>query len=81
MILKIIAYQHQSDLLPEKWEIEHIFPLQILKSKNCLNILEIKFPLKRGSILSQATDTLLRKKKATGNPKLVYYSKLQQLGT
>lgn len=62
MILKIIAYQHQSDLLPEKWEIEHILPLQILKSKNWLNILEIKFPLKRGSILSQATDTLLRKK-------------------
>lgn len=29
-------------------------------SKNWLNILEIKFPLKRGSILSQATDTLLR---------------------
>lgn len=26
MILKIIAYQHQSDLLPEKWEIEHILP-------------------------------------------------------
>ena len=26
MILKIIAYQHQSGLLPEKWEIEHILP-------------------------------------------------------
>lgn len=26
MILNIIAYQHQSDLLPEKWEIEHILP-------------------------------------------------------
>ncbi|WP_288562495.1 DUF262 domain-containing protein [uncultured Streptococcus sp.] len=26
MILKIIAYQHQSELLPEKWEIEHILP-------------------------------------------------------
>lgn len=26
MILKIIAYQHQSDLLPEKCEIEHILP-------------------------------------------------------
>lgn len=26
MILKIIAYQHQADLLPEKWEIEHILP-------------------------------------------------------
>lgn len=26
MILKIIAYKHQEELLPEKWEIEHIFP-------------------------------------------------------
>lgn len=26
MILKILAYQNQKDLLPEKWEIEHIFP-------------------------------------------------------
>lgn len=26
MILKIIAYQRQSELLPEKWEIEHILP-------------------------------------------------------
>lgn len=26
MILKIIAHQHQADLLPEKWEIEHILP-------------------------------------------------------
>lgn len=26
MILKMIAYQHQTELLPKKWEIEHIFP-------------------------------------------------------
>ena len=26
MILKIIAYQSQEELLPEKWEIEHILP-------------------------------------------------------
>lgn len=26
MLLKILAYDEQSDLLPEKWEIEHIFP-------------------------------------------------------
>lgn len=26
MILKMISYQHQEELLPEKWEIEHIFP-------------------------------------------------------
>lgn len=26
MILKILAYQHQDELLPEKWEIEHILP-------------------------------------------------------
>ncbi|MGX7199688.1 DUF262 domain-containing protein [Enterococcus nangangensis] len=26
MILKILAYQHQEKLLPEKWEIEHILP-------------------------------------------------------
>lgn len=26
MILKILAYQYQSELLPEKWEIEHILP-------------------------------------------------------
>ncbi len=26
MILKILAYQNQKDLLPEKWEIEHILP-------------------------------------------------------
>lgn len=26
MILKMLAYQHQDELLPEKWEIEHIFP-------------------------------------------------------
>lgn len=25
MILKMIAYQHQTELLPKKWEIEHIF--------------------------------------------------------
>lgn len=26
MILKILAYQYQDELLPEKWEIEHILP-------------------------------------------------------
>lgn len=26
MLLKLLAYNHQADLLPEKWEIEHIFP-------------------------------------------------------
>ena len=26
MLLKMLAYEHQDDLLPEKWEIEHIFP-------------------------------------------------------
>lgn len=26
MLLKILAYQKQDELLPEKWEIEHIFP-------------------------------------------------------
>ncbi|AWE08576.1 hypothetical protein DCE79_14890 [Lysinibacillus sp. 2017] len=26
MILKILAYQNQKDLLPERWEIEHILP-------------------------------------------------------
>lgn len=26
MLLKLLAYNHQTDLLPEKWEIEHIFP-------------------------------------------------------
>lgn len=26
MILKILSYQHQTELLPERWEIEHIFP-------------------------------------------------------
>lgn len=26
MILKMLAYQHQDELLPEKWEIEHILP-------------------------------------------------------
>ncbi|MBS9338014.1 DUF262 domain-containing protein [Fructobacillus parabroussonetiae] len=26
MILKMIAYQHQDNLLPDKWEIEHIMP-------------------------------------------------------
>jgi len=26
MILKMLAYQHQKELLPEKWEIEHILP-------------------------------------------------------
>lgn len=26
MLLKILAYDKQDDLLPEKWEIEHIFP-------------------------------------------------------
>ncbi|MFD2305314.1 HNH endonuclease family protein [Enterococcus termitis] len=26
MILKVLAYQHQDVLLPEKWEIEHILP-------------------------------------------------------
>jgi uncharacterized protein with ParB-like and HNH nuclease domain len=26
MILKILAYQSQNDILPEKWEIEHILP-------------------------------------------------------
>nr|WP_283092041.1 HNH endonuclease family protein [Levilactobacillus brevis] len=26
MILKMLAYQHQEELLPEKWEIEHILP-------------------------------------------------------
>jgi hypothetical protein len=26
MILKMLAYQHQDDLFPEKWEIEHILP-------------------------------------------------------
>lgn len=26
MLLKMLAYEHQDDLLPAKWEIEHIFP-------------------------------------------------------
>lgn len=26
MILKMLAYQHQEDLLPQKWEVEHILP-------------------------------------------------------
>jgi len=26
MLLKTLAYEHQDDLLPTKWEIEHIFP-------------------------------------------------------
>lgn len=26
MLLKTVAYEHQDDLLPTKWEIEHIFP-------------------------------------------------------
>lgn len=26
MLLKTLAYQHQDELLPNKWEIEHIFP-------------------------------------------------------
>lgn len=26
MILKMLAYEHQDELLPDKWEIEHIFP-------------------------------------------------------
>lgn len=26
MVLKVIAYQHQSNLLPENWKIEHILP-------------------------------------------------------
>ena len=26
MLLKLIAYKYQDTLLPEKWEIEHIFP-------------------------------------------------------
>ena len=26
MLLKIIAYEQQEELLPERWEIEHIFP-------------------------------------------------------
>ncbi|WP_245208677.1 hypothetical protein [Gottfriedia endophytica] len=26
MILKILAYQGKEELLPEKWEIEHILP-------------------------------------------------------
>lgn len=28
MLLKILAYKHQDTLLPDKWEIEHIFPLK-----------------------------------------------------
>ena len=28
MLLKILAYEHQDNLLPAKWEIEHIFPLK-----------------------------------------------------
>lgn len=26
MLLKMLAYEHQDELLPDKWEIEHIFP-------------------------------------------------------
>ena len=26
MLLKTLAYEHQNELLPAKWEIEHIFP-------------------------------------------------------
>lgn len=26
MLLKTLAYEHQDELLPERWEIEHIFP-------------------------------------------------------
>ena len=27
MLMKVIAYNHQDDILPEKWEIEHILPI------------------------------------------------------
>ena len=37
MILKILAYQHQDNLLPDSWEIEHIFP-QKWQSNYFLNI-------------------------------------------
>lgn len=26
MLLKILSYQYQNELLPDKWKIEHIFP-------------------------------------------------------
>ncbi len=72
MLLKTLAYEEQDDLLPSRWEIEHIFPqngkqiiFQIYQKKLLrikLNILEINYRLKKSLTLSLEMDILERRK-------------------
>ena len=68
MLLKILAYYHQDSLLPDKWEIEHIFPIRYQDmffrdfDKECIEHIGNKIPFeKRLNII--ASNGYFQKKK------------------
>lgn len=91
MILKIIAYQHQSELLPEKWEIEHILPQKWQSSyfptnsdsevKELVEHIGNKIPFEKKLNIIASNGYFAKKKKAIGSPKLVYYLSLLKVTT
>lgn len=72
MLLKLLAYTEQDDLLPEKWEIEHILPKNYQKTyfpevsdriiKNTIEHLGNKIPFEK-KLNIQASDNYFNKKK------------------
>ena len=74
MLLKLLAYdnKHQKELLPEKWEIEHILPKKWKSSyfpntsdeevNETIEHLGNKIPFEKDLILLLATDILKRKR-------------------
>lgn len=83
MILKILAYQKQEELLPDKWEIEHILPRKWQSSyfpnnseeeiKELVEHLGNKIPFEKSLISLQVMDILKRNKTATISLKFKSY--------
>lgn len=91
MILKIIAYQHQSELLPEKWEIEHILPQKWQSSyfptnsnsevKELIEHIGNKIPFEKRLNIIASNGYFAKKKESYRNLKFVYYLSLLKVIT
>ena len=87
MMLKLLAYSidSQSDLLPEKWEIEHIFPqtwdtkyytLSEDEANDKLEHLGNKLPLEKSLNISASNNYFTKKKDAYRDSKIAICQKL-----
>lgn len=87
MMLKLLAYSidSQSDLLPEKWEIEHIFPqtwdtkyytLSEDEANDKLEHLGNKLPLEKALNISASNNYFTKKKDAYRDSKIAICQKL-----